>query len=117
MRQRENYVCVCSGQQLFGSGVHPAVPGIGLTTWTMPVSARVIRDGPVTAGGAFIEVSAQSGRAAALDGSEHFQMEAIEPVPVTFDELATCTTNYIGHLQRWPAGIHRCRSLSGLLFA
>ena len=100
VRQREHDVRIWRGQQLLSSGIHPAVPGIGLAARAMPVSARVIGDGPVTAGRAFIEMSAEGGCATALNGGEHFQMKTIQPVPVIINEVVTCKPNHLGHLQR-----------------
>src|SRR5215470_7398576 len=68
----------------------------------MPVPAGVIRDSPVAAGGALVDMSAERRGAAALDGSPHFQMQAVEPVAVLVDETASRQAHQIGHLQGWP---------------
>jgi hypothetical protein len=39
-----------------------------------PHKARVVRDGLMSAAVTLVPVSAERGRAAALDGSEHFQL-------------------------------------------
>ena len=56
----------------------------------------------MAAGGALIDMSAERSGAAALDGCQHFQMQAVQPVPVFVDELPSYMTNQISHLQRWP---------------
>lgn len=72
------------------------------------------------AGCALIEVSAERSGAAVLDGGQHFQMQAVQPVPVTVDEMPSCESNQIGHLERWPGhyffGLSRaaCKASSGL---
>src|SRR5690348_14516593 len=58
-------------QQFVPSLCEPSVAGAGLTSRTVPVATRVIRDGLVTAAGATVEVIAQSGGTAALDRKQH----------------------------------------------
>jgi hypothetical protein len=102
VRQREDDMRVGSGQQIARTGLDPAVSGIGLTPWTVAIATGVIGDGLVAAGATLIDVSAERGRAATLDGGQHFQMQPVQPVPVVVDETASCQANQIGHLQRWP---------------
>jgi len=102
VRQREHDMCVGDRQQVTRAGLNPAIARIGLAPRAMPVTARVVRDGPVTAGCALINMSTKRSRAAALNGGQHFQMQAVEPVPVVLDELPSCDSNEIGHLERWP---------------
>jgi hypothetical protein len=56
----------------------------------------------VAAGGASVDMSAERSGTATLDCGEHFQMQAVEPVPVAVNEPATRQTNHISHLDRWP---------------
>jgi hypothetical protein len=49
-----------------------------------------------------IEMTAERGGAAALDGGQHFQVEPVQPGTISFDEVPAGTANDIGHLQRWP---------------
>ena len=44
----------------------------------------------MAAGCALIDVSAESGRTASLDGGQHFQMQPVEPVPISIDKLSPC---------------------------
>ena len=44
----------------------------------------------MAAGCALIDVSAESGRTASLDGSQHFQMQPVQPVTDFFDKLSPC---------------------------
>src|SRR5687768_8466903 len=75
----------------------------------MPVTARVIGDGPVSAGCTLIDMTAEGSSATALDGCQHFQMQAVQPVPVPVDKMPSCQTNHVGHLQRWPGHLLVCR--------
>ena len=54
------------------------------------------------AGGARIDVPTQRGRAAALDGGQHFQVQPVEPGAVSVNEAPPCGADQSGHLQRWP---------------
>jgi hypothetical protein len=91
--QCEHDMRVGDRQQIARAGLNPAVARIGLAPRAMPVTARVVRDGPVAAGCALINMSAKRSRAAALNGGQHFQMQAVEPVPVVLDELPSCDSN------------------------
>src|SRR5271166_411411 len=68
-RQRENDVHVGGGQQLALTCLQPAVAGIALALWAMPVSARVVGDGGrLSAAGTAIAVSAERSGTASGDG-------------------------------------------------
>lgn len=108
MRQREYDMCIRHRQQIARTRLDPAVSRIGLTPRAMPISTRVIGDGPVSAGCALIDMTAEHGSAAALDGCQHFQMQAVQPVPVAVDKMSSCQTNQISHLERWPGHLLVC---------
>src|SRR5512140_4042249 len=55
-REREHDMSIRGGQDLAGSCVNPATPGVCLALGTVPVSARVVRDGAITAPGTQIEM-------------------------------------------------------------
>src|SRR5216683_1176367 len=71
----------------------------------MAITARVVGDGAVTASGTAIEMAAQRGRAAVLDGVEHPPVVPRQPGTVLLDEAARVLSNDIGHLEGWP--VHR----------
>src|SRR6476660_144350 len=102
MRQSEDNMHVRCRQQLAFPCFDPPVPCIGLTPRAMPVTAGVKGDSLMAAGCALIDVSAESGRTASLDGSQHFQMQPVEPVPISIDKLSPCVANQISHLHGWP---------------
>ncbi len=49
-----------------------------------------------------IEMTAERGGAAALDGGQHFEVEPVQPGTISFNEVPARTANDIGHLERWP---------------
>ena len=59
----------------------------------------------MTASGTAIEMAAQRGRAAVLDGVEHTQVVPRKPGTVLLDEAVLVLADDIGHLEGWP--VHR----------
>jgi len=59
----------------------------------------------VTAAGTAIEMAAQRGRAAVLDGVEHAPVVPGEPGTILLDEAVLVLSDDIGHLEGWP--VHR----------
>ena len=74
MRHAEDQVEVAHRQQFLLPGAQPLLAGVGLALRTVAVSAGVVRDGLMPAANALIAMSAECGRAAALDGAEHFEL-------------------------------------------
>jgi hypothetical protein len=70
MREREDSVHVAPGQEFPTARLDPTVAGAGLTLGAVPVSARVVGDGAMPAAGAGIQMPAERGGAAALDGCQ-----------------------------------------------
>ncbi len=66
--QSEDDVHIAGGQQLPFPRLKPAQAGVALTSGTMPVATRVVRDGGMSAVRALIAMSTQRGGAAACDG-------------------------------------------------
>jgi hypothetical protein len=62
----------------------------------MPVAARIIRDGLVTAVGATVEVTAQGGSTAALDRKQHSDLRPGEPRAIADNEVVSQRTDDIG---------------------
>jgi len=67
-RECEDDVDIVGGQQFLFPCLEPAQAGVALAPWAMPVAARVIRDGSMSAVRALIAMSTQRGGAAACDG-------------------------------------------------
>jgi hypothetical protein len=97
-RQCENYVHVAGGQQFLLASLEPAQTGVALAPWTMSVTARVIRDGGMSAFRALIAMSAQRGGAAAHDGEQHLLVLSGNPLAIALHERLPCKANDVGHL-------------------
>ena len=89
-------------QQLGAARGQPAVARLALALRTVPVAARVIRDGAMAAAGALIQMAAHRGGAAPLDGYEHFEVQPREPGRGPVHESAPGGGDDIGQLQQWP---------------
>src|SRR5208337_109312 len=92
-RQGEDDVHVAGGQQLSFPRVEPAQAGVALALGAVPVSARVVRDGSMSAVRALIAMSAQRGGAAARDGQQHLFVLAVDPLPTALNKGLPGTTN------------------------
>jgi len=55
-------------EKLLATCCEPAIASSCLTLWAMPISARVVGDGAMSAAGAFIEMAAERGGATPRDG-------------------------------------------------
>ena len=100
--QGEDGVHVAGGQQLTLPRLEPAQAGVALTLGAVPVSARVVRDGSMSAVRALIAMSTQRGGAAACDGQQQLFVLSVDPLTTALNEGLSCATNDIGHLQRRP---------------
>src|SRR5271155_1800935 len=101
-RHGEDDVHVTGGKQLPLPRLEPAQAGVTLTLGAVPVSARVVRDGSMSAVRALIAMSTQRCGSAACDGQQHFFVLAVDPLATVFNEGLSCTANDVGHLQRRP---------------
>jgi len=71
VRQGEDDVEVRNWQQLSRPRSHPSGTCVPLASWAVPVPARVVRDGLMTAARALITMAAQGRSATSNDGIEH----------------------------------------------
>jgi len=101
MRHREYDVGIGDGKKFFPSRVDPAQAGVGLTFWTMPITARVVGVAGIPATGALVDMPAKSSCTASFDRSQDFQMLDSDPPAAAFDEWLSHCADDIGHLQRW----------------
>jgi len=99
-REGEDDMHVAGGEQLALAGFEPAHTGVALTSWAMPITARIVRDGGMSATGALIAMSAQRRGAATGDGQQHLLMLPANPSATALYEVVTSTVNDVGHLQR-----------------
>jgi len=100
--QGEDDVHVAGGQQLAFPRLEPAPAGVALTLGAVPVSARVVRDGRMSAVRALIAMSTQRGGAAACDGQQHLFVLSVDPLATALNEGLPGTTHDVGHFQRRP---------------
>ena len=108
MRQRENDVHVGHVEQLALAGVEPALPRLRLALRAVPIPARVVRDGLMSAGVTPIEMPTERGGATARDRTEHRALLHAQPW-MLLDEGVTLRVKDIGHLHGRPA--HACGRL------
>ena len=85
--EREDEVDVATRQQFAFTGTQPLLARIGLAFWTMAVAAGVVRDGFMPAAGALIQMAAERGRSAALDGAEYFELLPGDSGSVLLDKV------------------------------
>ena len=111
MRKGEDYVHVAGGQEFLPARLQPTVAGLGLTLGTVPISARVVRDGAIPAAGTLIAMPAERGGAATLDGRQDLAVLGGQPGATAFDESLPCHADEIGHLQGWPVHLGVSRGL------
>ena len=101
MRQREDHVHIGNVQQFLFTLCEPPVTSVGLALSAVAVTARVIRDGLLAAARALIQVAAERGRAATLDGSQHANMLPAQSRSVLLNKAFACCSNDVGHLEGW----------------
>ena len=60
-RKGEDYMHVRGRKKFLATLFQPAVASSCLTLWTVPIAARVVGDGTMSAANAFIEMAAERG--------------------------------------------------------
>src|ERR1700730_5632100 len=108
-RECEDDMDIAGGQQLSFPRLEPAQAGVALAPWAVPVAARVIRDGRMSAIRALIAMSTPRGGARRAAGRQRvmasttFSWLSVDPLATALNEGLSCTANDVGHLQRRPA--------------
>jgi len=102
MGQREDDVEVGLGQQLGGARGQPSGTGVALTLGAVPVAARIIGDGLVSAAGASIAMTTQGRRAATDDSVHHLAVLEGEMRSMPVQEAAAGSAEDVGHLKGGP---------------
>ena len=92
MRQREDDVEVGHRQQLGRARGQPSVASVRLSLGTVPVAARVIGDGLMSAAGASIAVTAERRGAATDDGVHHLAVLGSKMRSMQIKEAAAGST-------------------------
>ncbi len=67
-RKCEDHMDVTRWEKLLATCCEPAIASSCLTLWAVPISARVVGDGAMSAAGAFIEMAAERGGATPRNG-------------------------------------------------
>jgi hypothetical protein len=101
-RKREDYVDVARREKLLATRCEPAIASSCLTLRAVPISARVVGDGAMSAASAFIDMPAERGGTTPRNGQEHFDVLPADPLTASFDECVSCGADQIGHLEGWP---------------
>src|SRR6478735_4592345 len=101
MRNTEDDMEVCRRQDFLFASSEPTLACLCLTLGAMPVTARVVGNGLMTAARTRVEMTTQSCCAAVLDGAERFQLLKVEARPVSVEKAVALCANEIGHLQGW----------------
>src|SRR5208282_2009993 len=101
-RQGEDDMHVVSGQQLSFPRLEPAQARVALALGAVPVTARVVRDGGMSAVRTLIAMSTQRGGTAACDGQQHLLMLPTDPLATALNKRLARATDDVGHLQRRP---------------
>jgi hypothetical protein len=93
-RQSEHDMDVGRREQFAAPCFDPAFASAGLTLRTVPIAATVIRDGgTMSAAGAFIDVTAESGGATTRNREQDLDMGPADPRSVAIEESNSCTAN------------------------
>jgi len=102
-RHREHRMDVAGRQQLALTLLEPANARVALAPGAVPVAARVVGDGCMSAAGTLVAMAAESSRAAARDRGQHLLMLTVDPPAVAFDEALPGIADDVGHLHRGAA--------------
>ena len=94
---------VAGRQQLALTLLEPADTGVALALRAVPVAARVVGDGRVSAAGALVAMAAESGRPTARDRRQHLLMLTVDPSAAAFHEALPDVANDVGHVHRGAA--------------
>ena len=101
-RKREDHVNVARREEFLLTRGDPTVTGSGLTLRAVAISAGVVRDGAMSAAGALIDMTAESGGATAHNGQQHFDVLPAEPLAISLEKCSSRATDKIGHLEGRP---------------
>jgi hypothetical protein len=86
MGHREHHMEVAGGQEFSLAGRQPTLACLGLTLGAVPISARVVRDGLMSAAQARIPVATQCCVAAALNGPKGFELLEVKARSIVVQE-------------------------------
>jgi hypothetical protein len=105
VRQPKDDMHIGHVEELPLSGGEPSVTGLRLTLRTVPIATRVIGDGPMAAGVALVDMTAERGGSTLGQRAEDGPLLHAEP-RMLVEEVLTLRVEDIGHLHRRSA--HDC---------
>jgi hypothetical protein len=108
MREREDDVDIWHVEELALAGMEPALPRLCLALRAVPIAARVIGDGLVSAGVTPIEMTPKCGGATARDRPKDRSLLRAQP-RMLLEKGVALRVEDIGHLHGGPA--HDCGGL------
>ena len=108
---------VAGGQEFPFAGRQPALACLGLTLGAVPVSARVVGDGLMTAARAGIEMTAQRCGAAALNGAKRFELLKVKARSIAIEKAIALRAKDVGHLEGGPGHFSFFRLKLRLMFS
>src|SRR5260370_15211178 len=88
-RKGEDHMHVRSRKKFPATLFQPAVTSPCLTLWTVPIAARVVGDGTMSAPRAFIEMAAERGGTTPRHGQQYFDVLPAEPLAISFEEASS----------------------------
>jgi hypothetical protein len=97
---------VAGGEKLALASCEPMFTRLRLALRTVPVPARVIGDGLMTALRTGIDMTAQRSRAAALNGAKGLELLKVKAPSIPIQETVALRAEDVGHLHGGPA--HFC---------
>src|SRR6266581_3666466 len=103
MRHGEHDMEIAGSQKFALAGRQPAFAGLRLTLGAVPISTRVVRDGLISATLASVAMPAEGSGAAALNGSESFELLKVKARPIPIQEVITMRAQNVGHLGGGPS--------------
>ena len=98
VRHGENNMKIARTQEFFLPRGEPAFARLRLALGTVPVAARVITDGLMTASGTSIEMTAERRCAAVPDGAMSLELLKIETASIPIQEAISLRAEDVGHL-------------------
>ena len=102
VREREDDMHVRHVQQLAFACGQPTVSRVRLTLRTVAVATRIVRDGPMAAGAAVIDMPAERGGPTSRERAQHRALLHTQP-RMSCEESITLRVEDIGHLHGGPA--------------
>src|SRR5260370_7611892 len=98
MVNSEHSMEVAGGQEISLAGRQPTLARLGLALGTVPISARVVRNGLMSAAQARIPVATQCCGAAALNGTKPFHLLHLKPISIPLQEPIALPPSHVSPL-------------------